>query len=1675
MNDNNNRPMKPTRSSLCLASLAALALLLLTSAYSPCGAATHTWTGAAGDGKWSTAFNWANNSPPLAGEPATVILQFPAAGAKNSTNDLANLTLDQVQISGDNYVIAATAAGANVTLRSQTGFSSTFFISGANAVLTNFNFTLATTVVPSGSISVGAGDTATFRCQFTGPGGLIKRATGTLILDGNAPNTYTGLTDVQGGTVRLSQNGVAIPGDLIVGYPTLTNLAAVELQGPNQVGDNARIVLNDNGTFAPGVYSDTVGSITLSNANLVAGVGLTLQGDFTSIGTNVLTGTVRLGGADRFFRVTGQLTADAFIENSTGTAGIIKAGPGLMELHRGNTYNGITAVHEGTLMVSHASALGTAAVGTQVNPGASLQIKGSLAIAGETLFVTGTGVSSNGALCALDGNASWTGPVNLTGDAFIGVSDAAAQLSLSGIISGVSSLTKVGDGRLIFSGINANTFTGVTRVWGGTLRLAKSANLRAVRELEIGRTNLAGGICELGAANQIDDTAHVIVWHYGSFRLGGFDEALAGLTVVGSWVDTAGGLLTLLGDVEAVSWYEAGWLPGDGMTQSPGIQGRVSLGGATRTIHLSALSAAASPAIYLPCAFVDGAGTGGLRKTGPGWMFLDGTNTYSGPTLIDEGKVGISSPSALGGTAQGTLVADGAELLLGAGSLTIAEPLTLNGRGASGPLGPLGALQSMNGSNIWTGPISLATDTAIGVYNQPSLLTLAGGVSGPGQLTKLGGETLSFAGAAPNLFTGGLNVEAGTVRLSKPVGVTAVRNLIRVGTTNGPAGAARLVWGGAHQVQDGAAIFVESSGLLDVSIYWDEVGPLTMRGGILQGISGVLTLGGTLRAEKSASVDPLITCILSLGGAMRTFDIVDTTLTLTRDVQDGGAPSGILKLGHGKLVLDGAPTTYSGLTEARQGDVELRGAAKLGNTAAGTVIYSGARLRLTDAQIGDEPLTFDYDPGFLLTPDLTCQGTNSWQGPVTLRHQINLRTHFVQDRLTLLGAIEGDFNGALAKEGAGTLRIAGTNDNTFTGKTIAAEGVLELAKTNALAIPGQLFVGLTNDPWPKATVRLLNPHQMADTQLVTVHHSGLLDLNGFTDLVGGLELNQGEVRTGAGQLRLGGDVELTQVSTISGRLSLGDDSRVFHLAQGAVLNLMASVSALEPSAGFIQTGSGSVYLGGTNTFGGEMQILGGDLLAETPFAFGSAASGTVVSNYARINLAHGVWVTNEPLRLASGQLVGSYPSTNAWHGSITIGDYSVVETLGTNSLFYLGGAISGEGRLSLYGNFILHGSQPNTFTGELWTREGLVQLSKTNAVAVPSALTVGDSSDEEVSVVRLLRPGQIADSSAVSVSRQYSYMWGNGAPFVLDLNGFAETIGSLTGKGNVLLGPGQLTVGANNLSTDFEGTIAGSGVTNLVKLGSGALTLSGTNQYNGLTRVAGGTLFVNGSIVPSPVQVDAAGTLGGRGLTGDVVCNGGRLTPGPNSASPSCGRLKTGTFSFNSGSAFRCELGGPVAGASFDQVELDGMLNIANTILSVQPFGQGAVGNEYTVVRIASGAPAFGSFAGLPEGTVFTPTPGRTYRITYHGGAGGRDVVLTQLAAPQPAQMSGIQPTAAGQMQVMGLGTAGLGYDVYAATTIETTNWVNLGSITADASGVLQFIDVDAANFPMRFYRFALP
>ena len=65
------------------------------------------------------------------------------------------------------------------------------------------------------------------------------------------------------------------------------------------------------------------------------------------------------------------------------------------------------------------------------------------------------------------------------------------------------------------------------------------------------------------------------------------------------------------------------------------------------------------------------------------------------------------------------------------------------------------------------------------------------------------------------------------------------------------------------------------------------------------------------------------------------------------------------------------------------------------------------------------------------------------------------------------------------------------------------------------------------------------------------------------------------------------------------------------------------------------------------------------------------------------------------------------------------------------------------------------------------------------------------------------------------------------------------TIGSLEGDGIVFLGRFTLTIGSNDLNTNFSGTLQngspfgpGSGAASLAKIGHGTLTLSGVFRLN---------------------------------------------------------------------------------------------------------------------------------------------------------------------------------------------------------------------------------------------------
>src|SRR5262249_14145459 len=69
--------------------------------------ATHIWTGPAVGGLWSNNANW-NIGAPTTGEPGGTVIQFD--GAIDSTDDIANLVVDQVHFTAGGNILRGTTS-----------------------------------------------------------------------------------------------------------------------------------------------------------------------------------------------------------------------------------------------------------------------------------------------------------------------------------------------------------------------------------------------------------------------------------------------------------------------------------------------------------------------------------------------------------------------------------------------------------------------------------------------------------------------------------------------------------------------------------------------------------------------------------------------------------------------------------------------------------------------------------------------------------------------------------------------------------------------------------------------------------------------------------------------------------------------------------------------------------------------------------------------------------------------------------------------------------------------------------------------------------------------------------------------------------------------------------------------------------------------------------------------------------------------------------------------------------------------------------------------------------------------------------------------------------------------------------------------------------------------------
>jgi autotransporter-associated beta strand protein/autotransporter passenger strand-loop-strand repeat protein len=190
-----------------------------------------------------------------------------------------------------------------------------------------------------------------------------------------------------------------------------------------------------------------------------------------------------------------------------------------------------------------------------------------------------------------------------------------------------------------------------------------------------------------------------------------------------------------------------------------------------------------------------------------------------------------------------------------------------------------------------------------------------------------------------------------------------------------------------------------------------------------------------------------------------------------------GASAALNKTSAGTLVLAGS-NSYAGVTTVDQGRIVLAHDNGLGATSGGTVVASGAQLRLNATNngliVGNEALTLSGDglTGSVGGALRNAAGTNSWQGKITLAADATIgtaaNTSLTLDvasgngieasnrNLTFDGAGTTRANDAIAL-GTGGLTKIGTGhailaaNNSYSGATAVNAGILEVASGGSIS------------------------------------------------------------------------------------------------------------------------------------------------------------------------------------------------------------------------------------------------------------------------------------------------------------------------------------------------------------------------------------------------------------------------------------------------------------------------------------------------------------------------------------------------------------------------------------------------------------------------------------------------
>lgn len=639
------------------------------------------------------------------------------------------------------------------------------------------------------------------------------------------------------------------------------------------------------------------------------------------------------------------------------------------------------------------------------------------------------------------------------------------------------------------------------------------------------------------------------------------------------------------------------------------------------------------------------AGNDGITKDGAGVLVLSGANTFTGGLNITGGTVNIGGnvDSALGFTGGTVSLSNGATLRTTTDSGT-------TGAGRSLVIGTGGGRLLADGFSPRTFAFGIQGSGVLTLQSASAVVRLNGnntGFTGTYQLS--GSVSFDTANAAPSA--------ANSILINNNGGLVAINSSTAYATAQ--------AW-----LNSGLIDAASTGGILLTGINNSENVDLTGYSGLFLGSSNLLNLGAPNIVNYSGTITPAdSTYRLGAGGT-------GSTLNLNTANQLTGARN--LVVGNGTIgaaVLLSMANNYTGGTTVNSGaQLNIANSGSLGSGAVS--VLSGGALRLQGGVTVANALTLASAPATTTLGGLhSNNGANTYSGNITLSSASRIAAaNTAGSSLTISGNIALGAN-ALSLLAGSTAAFAG-GDIALTGDISGTGSVNKSDATGTLTLSGNnSYSGNTNISSGMVAI---------GSASALGNGAGTVAFNGGNGLTAGIRSTDGTARTISNAFSIsggnatntyvfgatsGGTGNLTFTST--GTTSLGTVVRTFQVNNRTQFNGAFSGAG----GGIAKTGSGTLILGGTNTYTGATNVNAGTLLINGSLAAGSAVTVASGASLGGGGIINGAVTVNGSL--TPGNSVGTLTVANdvTWNGSAGQDwKFELGPVSGTSDLLLLTGA-----------------------------------------------------------------------------------------------------------------------------------------------------------------------------------------------------------------------------------------------------------------------------------------------------------------------------------------------------------------------------------------------------------------